>query len=470
MGRKGMIDVDLSTKFSENIVNTNYENLDEETIIAAKQAIMDTLGVMLAGTGAGESIDEVLSFVDDMGGTDDCTIIGQDKRSNVMLAALANGSVAHSIDYDNAHDDAFVHPSGSVVPTALTVGEYVKASGKDVLTAVALGDDLICRLGFAVSNPPENKGDQWMLPVLVGTFSATATAAKLFNLDLEGCENAFGIAYNRAGGSKQLVNESGALRGLYCMFPNMTGTMAARLAKNGVPGLKEPFNGAAGFFNMYYKGIYDETAFDGMGTHFEGTGVSIKPWPCCRFTNSHVDAALNIARENEIDPAKIAKITLYYESPQVERCLFPEDDRKNPPTIPGAKLSLPFVVACALVRNKVEIGDFSAESISDPVLLDLCAKTVYERDESLHSEASKTMMPGRVAVEMEDGTVYDKRVDFVYGHPKNRMEWPDLLAKFKDCVGYARRKFTDEEMEKISNTIEHLEDLDDISELLALVK
>ena len=465
-----MIDMDLSTKFAENIVNVNYEDLDDEAIIAAKQAIMDTLGVMLAGTGVGEGVDKVMEFVDEMGAGDDCTVIGFDKRANLLMAALANGSVAHSIDYDNAHDDAFVHPSASVVPTALSVGEYLKSTGKDLITAVALGDDLICRLGFAISNPPENKGDQWMLPVLVGTFSATAAASKLFKLDVEQCENAFGIAYNRAGGSKQLVNESGALRGLYAMFPNLTGTLSAKMASMGIPGLKEPFNGAAGFFNMYYNGVYDETALEGMGTHFEGAGVSIKPWPCCRFTNSHVDAALNIAKDNDIDASKIAKITLFYESPQVERCLFPEDDRKNPPTIPGSKLSLPFTVALALSRRKVEIGDFSEESIKDPVLLDLCAKTVYERDESLHSEASKTMLPGRVRVEMADGTVYDKRVDFVYGHPKNRMEWPDLLAKFKDCAGYARRKFTAEEMEAISSMIEHLEDVEDVSALLALVK
>ena len=462
--------MDLGQKFAQNIVETHYDDLSDEAVIAAKQAILDTLGVMLAATGVGEDVDKVVSLLDVLGGTDDCAVVCNNKRSNPVFAAMANGAFGHSIDYDDAHDDAFVHPSASVVPVALTVGEYAKSTGKDLVTAVALGDDLIVRLGFACSNPPENKGDLWMLPVSLGTFSATATASKLLGLDERQAFNALGIAYNRTAGSKELVIEAGSLRGLYSMFPAATGTLSAMLAKNGVPGFDEPFNGKAGFFHMFYRDVFDEGAFEEMGVRFDGTGISIKPWPCCRFTNSHVDAALAIAREHEVDPAKITKITLYYCSDEAKRCLVPEEERKNPPSIPGAKLSLPFTVAAALADKKIEIRSFSDAKIKDPVILGLTAKTVYEYDESLKSEFSKTMLPGKVRVEMEDGSVYENRVDIVYGHPKNRMKWEDLVTKFRDCASFAKRKFSVGEINTIADAIEHLEDVDDVSEIMNLVR
>lgn len=462
--------MELGSKFSQVLVGTNYESLPEEAIIASKQAILDTLGVMLAATGVGEDADKVVTTLDVLGGDGSCTVICNDKRSNPVFAAMANGAFAHSIDFDNVHDDAFVHPSASVVPVALTMGEYVKASGKDLIAAVALGDDLICRLGFAVSNPPENSDLLWMLPVSVGTFSATAAASKLLGLNAQQALNAFGIAFNRATGSKQLVIESGSLRGLYSLFPATTGALSSLLAKNGVPGFEEPFNGTAGFFNVFYHGVYDDSAFDEMGSRFDGAGVSIKPWPCCRFTNTHVNAALNITRENDIDPAKVLKIVLYYCDDEAKRCLFPEDERKNPPSIPGAKLSMPFAVASALAYRNIEIRSFSAEKIKDPLILGLTAKTSYEYDETLHSNLSKTMLPGKVRVEMEDGAIYEERVDVVYGHPKNRMRWEDLVVKFRDCASFARREFSVEEIDAIACAIEHLEEIDDVTEVMKLVQ
>lgn len=462
--------MELGQKFAKTIAGTKYEDLPEEAVVAAKQAILDTLGVMLAATGSGEDVDKVVGLLDVLGGGGDCTVVCNDRHSNPVFAAMANGAFAHSIDYDDVHDDAFVHPSASVVPVALTMGEYAKASGKDLVTAVALGDDLIVRLGFACSNPPENQGLLWMLPVSLGTFSATAAAAKLLGLDEAQTLNALGIACNRTAGSKELVIESGSLRGLYSMFPATTGALSALLARNGVPGFDEPFNGKAGFFHMFYDDVYDEKAFDGMGTSFAGAGTSIKPWPCCRFTNTHVNAALNIARRHDVDPGKVRRITLYYQSSETERCLVPEGERKNPPSIPGAKLSLPFAVATALADKNIEIRSFSAEKIEDPVVLGLTAKTVYEYDESLKSDLSKTMLPGKVRVEMEDGSMYEERVDVVYGHPKNRMSWEDLTAKFRDCASFAKRRLSAGEIDAVAGAVEHLEDVGDVSELMGLLR
>ena len=112
------------------VEGTSYEDLPEEARTAAKMAVLDTLGVMLAGSGAGEDVVGRVGL-STLGGNEECSVVAFGKKSNPVLAALANGALAHSIDYDDAHDDAFVHPSASVVPAALAAGERAHASGKE---------------------------------------------------------------------------------------------------------------------------------------------------------------------------------------------------------------------------------------------------------------------------------------------------------------------------------------------------
>ena len=129
--------MELAKRLSENVANTSFDDLTDEAVIAAKQSILDTIGVMLAATGAGEGVDNVVAMAEDMGG-DACTVMANGVKSGPVFATMANGAFAHSIDFDDVHDDAFVHPSGSVVPVALTLGEYTHSTGKDLITAVAL--------------------------------------------------------------------------------------------------------------------------------------------------------------------------------------------------------------------------------------------------------------------------------------------------------------------------------------------
>ena len=262
--------MDLGARIAAMVEGTSYEDLPEEARTAAKMAVLDTLGVMLAGSGAGEDVGAVVGLLDELGGNEECSVVAFGKKSNPALAALANGALAHSIDYDDAHDDAFVHPSASVVPAALAAGERAHASGKELVTAVAVADDVMCRLGFAVSDPPENQGRLWMLPVLLGSFSATVAASKMLGLSAPQVEAALGIAFNRVGGTKELVIEPGSLRGLYAMFPNMTGVLAALMARAGVPGLCGHVRRAGGVLLPILRRRARRGGVRGIGTAFRG--------------------------------------------------------------------------------------------------------------------------------------------------------------------------------------------------------
>lgn len=462
---------DVGFELAEKIAHCKYEDLPNEAVEATKKTILDTFGTIIGGSGAGAGVKEIVAMVKDGGGTQESSVIGYGFKTNAWMAAFANGAMAHTLDYDNVHDDAFTHPSTSTVPSGFAMAEKVgNISGKDFITAVALGDDLHCRLAYSVSQQDDFvQQNQWMMPVLMGGFAAATVAGKIIGLDKMGFVNALGIAFNRAGGSEEIIHDPGLLRGLYAAFPAITGVLSAIMAHYGIPGIKTCFEGEAGLFNAYFKGRYDRNALTrDLGKVFKGSGVSYKPWPSCRFTHPYVDAALQLAKEHDLHAEDVAEIRAAYEAKNVKMCFEPLNARRNPGSPTEAKISLPFTIAMAIALRKIEIGDFCAENLKSRQILDLAQKVTYRYDPSLKGEY-KTMLPAEIELKTRDGSLYTKRVDSVYGHPNNPMTWKDLTLKFKDCVSYAAKPISRENIKMVVDKIKMLEDAADVSELVRLI-
>lgn len=458
---------DVGYALATNIASTEFRHLPAEVVEVTKKTILDTLGCILGGSGAGAGIDEVVTLVKEGGGNNESTVFGHGLRTNAWMAAFANGAMAHALDYDNVHDDAFTHPSASTVPAGLAVAERVgNVSGKEFITAVALGDDLHCRLGYALVRAGDfSSQGAWMPPLVLGGFAAAAVGAKLLRLREEKVVDAFGIAFHRTGGSLEIIHDPGPLRGLYAAFPNLTGVLAAVMAHYGVAGTKTCFEGKAGLFDVYFRGVYHrESLTQGLGKAFEGGGVSFKPWPSCRFTHPYVDATLQIVKEHAVKPGDIKEVLVYYEAENVKNCCEPLTARRRPQTPPEAKLSLPFTVAMAIALGKIEIGDFSGERLNETVLLELADKVVHKHAPALKSR-SRTMLPALVEIRVRQGATYSKRVDLVYGHPKNPMSWEDLVSKFRDCAYRARKPIPESRVEALVDKVVHLENVSDMHEV-----
>jgi 2-methylcitrate dehydratase PrpD len=461
---------DIGYTLAENIVDTQYEDLPEEVVDITKKTILDTLGTILGGSGTGDGIENVVEMVKAGGGTEESTVFGHGIKTNVWTAAFANGAMAHAMDYDNVHDDAFTHPSTSTVPAAFAVAEQVgRITGKEFITAMALGDDLHCRLAFSLSRAGDPALLGWLPPLTLGGFAAAAVSSRLMGFDRDRIVDAFGITLNRTGGPLEVVIDPGLLRGLYAAFPAMTGVFSATMARFGIPGIKNCFEGKAGFFNAYFRGVYDRTSLtDNLGKVFEGVGVSFKPWPSCRFTNPYIDATLRLVNEYDVRPDDVEEIIAFYKEDNVKNCCEPLDVRYNPKSAPEAKLSLPFTIALALALRKVEIGGFSPDNISSPALLDLAKKVKPVYNPRLKSD-SKTMLPAVVEIKLKDGTIHSKRVDLVYGHPENPMIWEDIIRKFRDCASYSANPIPKDNIDLVADKIKKLENISDIKEILSLI-
>lgn len=462
---------DIGYALAANIANVEYNDIPGDVVDVTKKCILDTLGTIIGGSGAGAGTKEVVELVVDGGGKPESSIIGYGVKTNAWMAAFANGAMAHSLDFDNVHDDAFVHSSTSTLPAALAVAERVgRVGGKEFVTAVALGEDLMCRLAYSLvrTQNPAAQGD-WMPPLTLGGFAAAAVSAKLLGLDQERIVDAFGIALNRTGGPLEIVLDPGLLRGLYAAFPAITGVLSAVMAERGIPGIKTCFEGRAGLYNVYFRGVYHRASLtSGLGKVFEGAGVSFKPWPSCRFTHPYIDATLRIVTEQDVRPDDVQEITVGYAADSARDCCEPLPVRRNPLTPPEAKLSIPFTVAIAIARRKVGIADFSPDGLKAPVLLDLAGKVVPRYDPQLTTN-SRTMLPAIVEIRTRDGRVHSKRVDRVYGHPRAPMSWEDLILKFRDCAFYSATPIPTANIDQVIEMIACLEDVHDMREIISLV-
>lgn len=283
-----------SLTIAEHLAGLTYGAIPERAVDAAKRCFLDALAVTLAAGSLGDGCRAFIDLSIEAGGKPEGTIIGFGKKVPAHMAAFANGSMAHSMDFGDAHDRALVHPNTATMPAALAVAEALGGvTGKEFIRATAAGCDLVCRLGLAC-DLPQIQTYGWYPPPIFSTFGGVAAAGMLLGLTASQMLDAFCLAICQATCSAELTtNPNSVIRSIREAFSAKAGVLSARLAKGRVTGSPEPFEGKAGFFQLYARGDCDLTKMtDGLGQVFEGTNLSFKPWPSCRGTHSFIQAAL----------------------------------------------------------------------------------------------------------------------------------------------------------------------------------
>jgi len=349
---------------------------------------LDTLAVTLAGFVAPSS-GPVLRVLTAAAGKPDATIFGVGRVTSVFDAALGNGAMAHALELDDDHRIAVLHPGAVVVPAAFAVAEATGASGRDFLSGLLAGYEVVCRLGEVF------RGSQFYHGVhptpLCGVFGAALAAATILRLDTETTVQALGIAGTQASGLTEWKADGSWIKRLHPGRAAHAGVLSAYLAREGFTGPATIIEGAGGFFNAFGYGepldVAGATA--GLGAVLHGTGTAIKPFPCCRFAHGAIDLALE-AHGLGIKLASIASIALKIYRTDVlsyhARPINPVD----------AQFNLPYVVAVALAVGRVTLGDFTDAAIARPKLLDLCARTSVVEDPDFNAK-----YPGEYWVELK---------------------------------------------------------------------
>lgn len=444
------------------ICETSYNDLPLRVVDATKKSILDALGVTLAAGTLGDGCRQFVNLAIAQGGKPESTIIGFGTKVPAAMAAFANGAMAHALDFEDSHDGALMHPNAATIPAAFAIAEQIgNVSGKELITAVAVGCDLVCRLGLALDVNLLDYG--WYAPPIFNAFGATAAAGKLLCLTETQILDAFSLALCQVTCSAELTHSTHSLvRSIRDAFSAKAGVLAALLAKDGITGFDQPIEGKAGLYNLYARGNYSpERLTDRLGQVFEGAEISFKPWPSCRGTHSYVQAALEIQKECHLVAEDVSEIRVIVNSVNKMLCE-PVPVKKHPRSAIDAKFSIPFVVATALIRGRVTLDDFFPPALADAQVLDLASKVSYELDPQLDM---KHTLQGFVEIKTRRDGILAKRVDAPYGHPRNPIADKDLAAKFMDCTQHAFRPYSAHGMASLVGWIQHLEHSQDVSEL-----
>src|SRR3569833_1339930 len=235
------------------------------------------------------------------------TVFGDSKTWTPAVAALLNGALGHSLDFDDTHADASLHPSAPVVPAALAVGEMVGASGREVLTAIVAGYEVCCRLGNAL-DPTSHYARGFHPTATAGTYGAAAAASKLFGLSEQQIIYAFGVSGSQAAGSLQFLVNGAWNKRYQDGAAAMNGVLAATLARNDFVGATESVEGKHGLLAGYTDDAHPDKATAGLGKTYETLKIGVKPYPSCRYTLAALDALLALRREHYLTPDLVKRV------------------------------------------------------------------------------------------------------------------------------------------------------------------
>ena len=444
-----------SLALAEYIARTRYEDIPSDAVDVTKKSLLDGLGVTLAAGTMGEGCQQCVSLAIEGGGKKESTIIGFGIKVPACMAAFANGSMAHALDFGDTHERAFVHPNAAVIPAAFAVAESVgNVSGKELITALALGSDIVSRLGLTLKEDPIKYG--WYMPPILGAFGAATAACKLLNLGPEQILDAFSLTLCQATCSAELTQSpNSVVRAIRDAFSAKAGVISAQLAARGAAGFEQPLEGKAGLFRLYARDEYDLSMLtNGLGEIFEGANVSFKPWPSCRGTHSFIEATLDILNTHDIKPADIKDIKLFISPSPLNRALCePLETKRRQKTAIDAKFSIPFTVALASVGKGVSLRHFTPQALTDPEVLEVAQKVSYESDSGL--EPGEGLVEFRIKGEL----VRSKTPAFTYGHPNNPVSTEALVSKVLDCAGHSVEQIPEDNLNKLIELILHLEDI-----------
>ena len=454
----------IAEQLVSTVLDTAYTAIPAETAARAKWRIIDTLGCMIAGVDAA-GCQGAVDLVRSWGGTGQSAVFLHGLRAPAHNAAMANSLMARSFDFEPVEAEGETksspaHISGTTVPTAMTLADWQGCSGKELLAALSVGDDLAARLamatGFDFSLGWDNTGT-------VNCFAAAAIACRLMRLGHRQTAHAFGIALNQVAGSMDGVWDKSMSFKLCMALAAKTGIFSAELAARGFTGVKDPFLGRNGYFKLYCRDHDTSGLARDLGRRFYADRV-IKPHSACRATHSAIDAALKIACAQDIRPEEVVAITVVVPPWIIDgftgQPFAPL--QAETPQIEGA-FSVRYTVATALLRKAVKPAYFTDACLQDPAIHALIGRMTLVPLEPGRAVAAE------VRIRLHDGRVLCGDTAFPRGDiAKTPLSDEEIRAKFRDNVAYSR-KLPKDRAEQLLNRLEALEDVADLRDVTRLL-
>lgn len=414
-------------------------SVPEEVAHSVRLRLLDVLGLCVAAQDLDTSA-AILRFVDAQGGVSQASAIGCVSALPASQAALANGVLAHSLDYDDTHLPSVLHPSACVVPAALAAAQVSGASGRQLTSAIALGLEVTVRLGMAGYD--EEFGNSIFFEhgqhatSICGAMGGSVAAALLLGLGPVGVKDALGITASMASGVIEANRTGGTVKRLHCGWAAHSAVTAAQLVQAGFTGPPTALEGRFGFFEAFLHRQGDwRLVTEGFGHDWAVPNIFFKPYPANHFTHAVIDAGIQL-RELGVDVEQIERVEVGVPSAVIRTIGQPIESKRAPETGYQAQFSGPYAVVVGLLGGKglgAGLEDFTDELAVATTRRQLMARVDVVADEKC-DRIFPQQFPACVTARYRDGQQFRIEVLNNLGGPDRPLTDEQLATKFRDNV------------------------------------
>ena len=452
----------LSSELARWAADVAFGDLPQDIVAATKLRVMDVIGLALAGaeTDFGRSVREAALAISTAG---PCRILGFGDRVGVTAAAFANGAFSQALEFDDTHNESIVHMSSPAVAAALALSEFTTVSGRDFITAIAIGNEISCRVGSVSSGELHRRG--FHPTGLFATFGAAYLAGKLLGLDADALARAAGIAGSFASGLLECWVDGTQTKFLHPGWSAQSGIMAALLARSGVTGPAQVFEGRWGLFASHVQESSAHRDFarinDRLGERWESRNSSFKPFPAAHVIHPYISAVLRLRAKHGIKPDDVERIECPVTAFIVGIVCEPTAEKFAPASDSHARVSLQYSLAEALYHGALGKAAYSAESRGNPEILALARRVQYHIDPDYPGPGR---FKGAAKITLKDGRAFEEIEEYNRGSAENPMTYQELRSKFDDnSSGY----LSTQQRDRLAAKIEQLDLLPAASAMFA---
>ncbi|MFO1161159.1 MAG: MmgE/PrpD family protein [Reyranellaceae bacterium] len=446
-----------AARFAAHALDTRFTDLPADAVERAKVYVLDSLGVGIAGSSV-EGGDGLLQVASGWG-AGEVAVWGRSVRLSAPAAAFLNAWQMHNQEYDCLHEGAVVHAMASVLPAALAAAERRGGvNGAELITAIAVGVDVAAGLGLA-----SRAGFRFFRPATAGGYGAVAAAGRLLGLDLAALQAAFAWQLAQSSGTMQAHTEGSPILPVQVGFNARAALHACELATLGFAPAREVFEGPYGYLAVF-EGAYElEPVLASLGRDWSISAFSHKPFPAGRATHGGIEGVAALQAAHRFSAADVERIEILV-PPLTARLV-------SRPLLPGSgasycRLCMAYAVAKVVKNGRIDLADFRGEALADPATRALAARIHTLSDGNSDPNA---LAPQSLTVHLKDGRTLAWRCETMLANPARPLPHDQHLAKFRRCLDFAAEPLPTDAAQRLLETVRHLEALDDVRRLSALV-
>ncbi len=414
------------------VAGIDHSTIPAPVIERALSLVLDASASAVRARHDGDSTPALIAGLTDAGiAAGRCGLFGDAATAAPATAALINGMLVHTLDFDDTHVPSSTHTSAPVIPAALAAAQHANADGKTTLAGIIAGIEVMTRLGRGLV-PPHHYARGFHPTATTGVFGAAAAAARILGLNARGVANAFGIGLSSAAGTLQFHSNGAWTKRWQVGQAAANGVVAALMARHDFRGVAQAIEGQHGLIQVFTDDPDESQLTAGLGERWETASTSIKLYPACRFAHAAIDAVLELCAENELSAGDVKSVHIGLSHKALAAVAEPAARKVRPENVVDGQFSIYFLVALAILKGGIGWDDYE-RFLGDPEVEALARRVRPIHDDQIQHDYPERMT-GRATITLVDGQRLERYVACPKGDPANFPSAEALKAKARGLV------------------------------------